>query len=274
MSIVIPAHNEAKVIGRLLHGLLDAAEPGEFDVVIVPNGCTDDTAAVARGFEGARVVESPEASKAVALRLGDEAAHGFPRFYVDADIELRTADVRALTSALERPGVLAAAPSRHLEMTGRPWSVRSYYRVWTRLPEVRAGLFGRGVVGVTEEGHARLAALPHLVADDLASSLAFAPAERTVVGEAAVVVHPPRTWGDLLRRRERAATGVDELEAADLDQAGGSARTGPGDLAAMVRREPALAPDVVLFLAVALIARGRRRRPGTVVWQRDESSRA
>ncbi|WP_207945063.1 glycosyltransferase [Actinomadura rubrisoli] len=276
MSIVIPAHNEERVLGRLLDGLLSTAEPDEFDIIVVPNGCTDGTARVAASFGSAvRVVESPEASKAAALRLGDKAARRFPRLYVDADVELRTEDVRALTAALDRPGVAAAAPSRRLEMAGRPWAVRSYYRVWTRLPEVRRGLFGRGVVGVTRDGHARLAALPGVIADDLASSLAFRAEERAIVDTARVVVHPPRTFGDLLRRRERAAAGVEQLEQAELDQPGGSARTSPSDLAGMVRRDPRLAPHVAVFMAVALIARSRqaRRRGAPTAWQRDESSR-
>ncbi|MFI0356741.1 glycosyltransferase family 2 protein [Actinomadura sp. 9N407] len=274
MSIVIPAHNEAKVLGRLLSGLLESARPGEFDIVVVPNGCTDATARIAASFgDAVRVAETPEASKAAALRLGDGAARGFPRLYVDADIELRTGDVRALAKALDHPGTLAAAPHRRLAMNGRPWPVRAYYAVWTRLPEIRRGLFGRGVIAVTEEGHARLAALPHVMADDLASSLAFAPDERAIVGAAEVVVHPPRTFGDLLRRRERAAAGTDQLEEAGLDQPGGSARTGPADLAAIARREPWLVPHIAVFLAVAVIARRRASRTGTTTWQRDESSR-
>ena len=46
-SIVIAAYNEAAVIGRCLDALLAGAAPGEFDVTVVANGCTDDTAEVA-----------------------------------------------------------------------------------------------------------------------------------------------------------------------------------------------------------------------------------
>ena len=47
VSIVIPAHNEAAVIGRLLSGLLAEAEPDEFEVLVVANGCHDATETVA-----------------------------------------------------------------------------------------------------------------------------------------------------------------------------------------------------------------------------------
>ena len=48
-----------------------------------------------------------------------------------------------------------------------------------------------------------LSELPPLLADDLAASLAFGPAERAVVAGARVLVHAPRTVNDLIRRRIR-----------------------------------------------------------------------
>ena len=46
-SVVIPAHNERRVIGRCLRALREGAAPGELDVIVVANACTDDTAAIA-----------------------------------------------------------------------------------------------------------------------------------------------------------------------------------------------------------------------------------
>lgn len=285
-SIVIPAHNEGRVIGRLLDALLDEAPAAGPDIVVVCNGCTDDTAAVAaaRGPR-VRVVEIPTPSKHRALRVGDEHARGFPRLYVDADVVVGAADVRALSDALATsPALLAAAPGRDIPLTGCAWPVRAYYRVWQLLPAVREGLFGRGVIAVTEPGHARLAALPPLMADDLAASLAFAPEERRVVESARVVVLPPRTWSDLIKRRVRAATSSAELERFQAARASGpaaapppSARTGTGDLRAILRTRPRLLPGVVVFAVAALAARrGARKaiRTGDFsTWLRDESSR-
>lgn len=285
-SIVIPAHNEGRVIGRLLDALLDGAPAAGPDIVVVCNGCTDDTAAVAaaRGHR-VRVIETPTPSKHHALRVGDEHARGFPRLYVDADVVVGAADVRALADTLaDSPALLAAAPGRDIPLTGCAWPVRAYYRVWQLLPAVREGLFGRGVIAVTEPGHARLAALPPLMADDLAASLAFAPGERRVVESARVVVLPPRTWGDLIKRRVRAATSSAELERFQAARASGpaaapppSARTGTGDLRALLRARPQLLPGVVVFVVAALSARrGARKaiRTGDFsTWLRDESSR-
>ncbi|ROP47585.1 glycosyl transferase family 2 [Streptomyces sp. PanSC9] len=276
---MIPAHNEARVIGRLLDALLTDPSDDATDIVVVCNGCTDDTARIAaeRGPR-VRVIEIPVPSKHAALRAGDEHAQGFPRVYVDADVVLTASDVRALTGPLrdDTSGVLATAPDRRVPLAGCAWRVRAYYQVWQRLPAVREGLFGRGVIAVSKAGHDRIAALPPLMADDLAASLAFTSGERLVVREAGVVVHPPRTWPDLIRRRVRAAVSTAQVERHQSPEQG-SARTSKADLADLLRAEPRLLAGVVVFVAAAVVARRKAekviRAEDFGTWLRDESSR-
>jgi hypothetical protein len=274
---VIPAHNESQVIGRLLGQLIPASAADELSVLVVANGCTDDTAEVAASYgPGVRVVSVPVASKHAALAASYDLAADFPRIYVDADVELRARDVRALAAALRQPGVLAAAPERTLATTGSSWPVRWFYDVWARLPEVRNGLWGRGVIAVDSRGQERLAALPPLLGDDLAASLSFAPHERAIVTDARVVVHVPRRVTDLLRVRIRTATGLAQLEQAEHAPES-TARTRVSDLAAIVRNEPLMAPRVAVFLFMAAFARLKARRAVAScdysTWLRDESSR-
>jgi N-acetylglucosaminyldiphosphoundecaprenol N-acetyl-beta-D-mannosaminyltransferase len=277
ISVVVPAHNEARVIGRLLDKLLSSAQPGEFEVVVVANGCTDNTADIAASFgSSVQVLSLPVASKAEALAVGNHAASVFPRLYVDADVELGAEDVRALAAALRRPGVLGAGPEVTYTMAARPWPIRWYYDVWTRLPEVQRGLFGRGVVGVSAAGFAHIADRPLVLADDLATSLAFSAEERVVVPGARVTVHPPGSFADLIRARTRAAMGVNQIETLAAAHPS-TARTRPADLLDIAAHQPRLAPRVAFFLVVALIARTRARRVaaqrGYSQWLRDESSR-
>jgi Glycosyl transferase family 2 len=276
ISVVIPAHNESPVIGRLLTALLGQARPGEFDIVVVANGCTDDTADVAKSFgDRVTVLSTPVPSKFAALRLGDEQARGFPRLYVDADVELDTLGARALAAALAEPGVLVVAPERELVLAGRPLSVRWYYEFWQHLPVVRDGLFGRGVIGVNAAGLERLSALPDVMADDLAASVAFAAAERRVVAGARVRIHAPRTRADLVARRTRVVVSTEQL--AQRTSAGSEARTSRADLLAVLRRRPSLALRLPAFLGVTLAGRRQARRRLAAAdfqtWDRDESSR-
>src|SRR5207247_10774200 len=54
-AILVPAHNEELVIGRLLRSLT-AVDYEHFDVCVVADNCDDATAEIARGH-GARVYE-------------------------------------------------------------------------------------------------------------------------------------------------------------------------------------------------------------------------
>ena len=116
-SVIIPAHNEEQSIGRLLGKLTDEMAPGEFDMVVVCNGCTDRTASVAARFAPlVRVVEIARPSKHEAMREGDRASCTFPRVYVDADVELGTKDLRALV----RTGSNTYTPARRAASLREP----------------------------------------------------------------------------------------------------------------------------------------------------------
>ncbi|WP_448059298.1 glycosyltransferase [Cellulomonas hominis] len=274
-SVVVPAHDEEQSIGRLLTALTTPPDGDRLEVVVVCNGCTDRTAERARAFAGVRVVEVPEPSKSNALRVGDAHASTFPRAYVDADVEIDAAAVLRLVAAVGPGRALASGPARSVPRDRAGWLVRWYYDVWERLPQVRDGLFGRGVIVVSAAGHTRIRDLPTAMSDDLAFSEAFAPAERVVVGSATVVVHPPRTARDLVRRRTRVATG--NTQASDLGLRHQQSQTSWGTLGRMVRAEPLLAPRVAVFLGVGLLARVSSRRAvragDFTTWQRDASSR-
>ncbi len=142
-SVIIAAFNEAAVIGRNLDLLLAGAEPGELDVVVVANGCTDDTAEVARR-RGVRVLDLAEPGKAGALNAGDAAAEAHPagvprRRHRD---ECRhgpnargSLDQTVPTGRRTTP--LVAVPARRLVLEGRPIAVRAYYAIQSRLPRPR-----------------------------------------------------------------------------------------------------------------------------------------
>jgi glycosyltransferase involved in cell wall biosynthesis len=282
-SVVIAAHNEAAVIGRCLDSLLADARPGEFDVVVVANGCTDTTAEVAAARPGVRVLDLPTPGKVAALNAGDALADGFPRIYLDADIVLPTDGLRALRDALAAgPPVLAAAPRREVDVSRSPALVRSYYAISSRLPAFRGTLFGRGTVAVSGAGRALFDQFPDVVADDLFLDSLFTPEQKVQVDAVSARVAAPRTTRDLLRRLIRVRRGNESLRATTRS-------TGAGQQAVPVRRssstswlrdvalaEPRLLPAAACYAAItvtaAVAARLPDRSPGG--WGRDESSRA
>lgn len=275
-SVVIPAHNEQRAIGRLLNTLLADSRVGEYEIVVVCNGCTDQTASAARAAAPeATVLEIPLPSKQAALRLGDATASATPRVYIDADVELTTGDLRALLAGLDDEAVLAAAPVREVDRRGIAWPVRWFYDVWEQLPHVQSGLFGRGVIALSRQGLERVQRLPPVMSDDLAMSEAFSDNERSIVQDSLVLIHPPRSTRDLFRRRVRVATGNAQLDRMASRSPGAS--TDVRTLLQMVRAQPRLLSRVCLFVGVGLAARlsasRRIRRGDFTTWERDESSR-
>ncbi len=129
ITIIIPAFNERSVITRTLKSITDNAAPGELDVIVVCNGCKDDTATVARGFgQSVRVIETEVGSKPNALNLGDQAARTFPRVYIDADVLISIDTIRTLVKRLEQDDVFAVAPTPNIDVAGCSWLVRALLR--------------------------------------------------------------------------------------------------------------------------------------------------
>ena len=88
-SVIVPAHDESAVIQRTLATMLRDADKDGLEVIVVCNGCSDDTAERARSFgPPVRVLETDKGSKPLALKMADAAALHFPRLFVDADIEV------------------------------------------------------------------------------------------------------------------------------------------------------------------------------------------
>ncbi|MBR4200899.1 MAG: glycosyltransferase [Oscillospiraceae bacterium] len=86
-SVVIPAHNEEKYIGKCLKAIRDAekqAAPSRVQIIVVANRCTDRTAEIAAEF-GAEVLENNEKCIAAIRNTGAAAATGKILVTVDAD---------------------------------------------------------------------------------------------------------------------------------------------------------------------------------------------
>ena len=205
-SVVIAAHNEEAVLGACLEAL-DPGSDGAPEIIVVANGCTDDTTSVARSHPGVVVLELAQGSKSLALNAGDSVAASFPRIYLDADIVVPAGCVDGLAAALAKPGILAAVPDRTMDTTGRPWPVRAYFAINERLQAFRDGLFGRGMIALSEEGRSRFEVFPLMVADDLFLDSLFESSEKAYLSAFVVRVETPVRTRDLARRLVRVRRG-------------------------------------------------------------------
>ncbi len=277
ISVIIPAHNESLVIARTLKAMTDGAASGELDIIVVCNGCSDDTAAAARCFAPrVRVIATEIASKTHAMNLGDQAAYGFPRIYVDADVVITVEAIRTLVRRLERGDVLLVAPTPTFDLTGCSWLVRACYDIRSLLPSAREGIGGSGVYALSAAGRARFQEFPALTADDGFVRVQFQSEARETLRSAQSTVFPPRGIKHLIATKTRSHFGSFEL--AKLYPERWSHR-GESNLSSLLRlfRDPRLWSKLAVYCFVTVVAKYRARkrlRAGIVSWERDQTSRA
>ncbi|WP_028714276.1 glycosyltransferase family 2 protein [Paracoccus sp. J55] len=264
-SIILPAHDEADYIGACLGHILAQDHRGPVEVIVIANGCSDDTAARARaqqpGFAARgwqlRVEELAQGGKIGALNHGDTCAGPGIRLYLDADIRMGPRLLSGLVRVLDADepryagGRLVVAPARSAVS-------RAYARFWQKLPFVAQGVTGAGLFAVNEAGRARWGAFPQIISDDTFARLQFAEAERFLVDE-------PYEWplvegfSPLVRVRRRQDMGVAEIARLfpDLPSRQGHVRPGKGELLRLAAADPL---GFATYAAVALAVRMGRNR--------------
>jgi poly-beta-1,6-N-acetyl-D-glucosamine synthase len=114
VSVLLPAYNEAERIGKTLESILASNYP-HVEVVVIDDGSTDETLAVASRFAGerngfrVRVLHKPNGGKSTALNLGFRESHGALVMCVDADSRLERNAIKRLAAVFHDPTVGAAA---------------------------------------------------------------------------------------------------------------------------------------------------------------------
>jgi glycosyltransferase involved in cell wall biosynthesis len=110
-SIVIPCFNHARFLPEAIESAL-AQTTGPLDVVVVNDGSTDDTSAVARGYAAVRLVEQPNRGLSAARNAGLAAARGTYVVFLDADDRLLPEAVAIGVARAERDPSVALVAGR------------------------------------------------------------------------------------------------------------------------------------------------------------------
>ena len=277
VSIVIPAHNEAGVISDCMALLVQPCESMSVEIIVVCNGCSDNTADIVRSFDQVICIETDIAYKTHALNLGDEAASYFPRFYLDADIRLNLEAIETIVSTMKENQALAAIPQGQMDFTESSWAVKSYYDIWLNLPYNRAGMMGAGVYVVSEEGRKRFDKFPHIHSDGLFIRSLFSEVELIGVRHAVSIVSAPTRSIGLIKIMTRSRMGVQEFHENFPRSNEENASNDYGAAIKELLSQIHLWPKAFIYLGINLISRMRarqqRKKVGFTQWERDESSR-
>lgn len=162
LSVVIPAYNRAHLIGETVRSLLAQTRPAD-EIIVVDDGSTDDTAAVAESFgPPVRVIRQTNGGPASARNTGFRASRGEFIHFFDSD-DLAAPNKHAVQlAALETTGADIAygpwikgrladgkfTPSNHVfQQNGLPGGgnlIKSLLTDWSVVPH--AALFRRTIV--------------------------------------------------------------------------------------------------------------------------------
>jgi len=276
-SIVIPAHNEAAVIERCLKALTEGLEHEDTEIIVVCNGCSDNTADLARRVEGVKVVELETPSKVLALNTGDEMASGFPIAYVDADIEITGKDLLLAFKSLEKTGVEIVSPQLVVSLERSNVWVRAFYRVWMKLPYFTHGhMVGSGIYILSEQGRSRFEKFPEIIADDGYVRALFSPSERLTAKDCMFRIFAPQNLTMLVKIKSRVRFGNLELNKKYPELSMGGENK-PGAFLGLMLSKPWLIPSGLVYFYVQYMtkvnSKKRFERADFSTWERDESSR-
>jgi dolichyl-phosphate beta-glucosyltransferase len=139
LSVVIPAFNESLRLGASLRKVVDYLRGTglRYEVLVVDDGSSDDTSAVAAGFaaQGVKVLrQEVNRGKGAVLKVGVLASQGDEVLLADADLSTPIEDLEKLRPRLaEAPVVLGSRAvagaritrhqPRHREMMGRTFNL-------------------------------------------------------------------------------------------------------------------------------------------------------
>jgi len=135
ISIVMPVYNAERTLAECLTWIFRSSF-GSFEVILVDDGSTDRSAAIAATFPVEIVPTQGRIGPAAGRNLGARAARGEILFFIDSDVMLRPESLQNLADAFEDDTLDAACGVQAAEM--RHQNLASQYKnLWMRWTYLR-----------------------------------------------------------------------------------------------------------------------------------------
>jgi GT2 family glycosyltransferase len=135
VSVVMPVYNAEATLAECLTRLCNSTA-SNFEIVLVDDGSTDQSRAIATNFPVRIVPTAGRVGPAAARNLGARVAEGDIVFFIDSDVMVRADTVARVVDSLRRADVdgivgVQAADMRHRDL------VSQYKNIWMRWTYVR-----------------------------------------------------------------------------------------------------------------------------------------
>lgn len=214
VSVIVPAFNEEKVLGRTIENLLEAYYPDK-EIIVIDDGSTDSTYQVAKKYipRGVKVVQRVNGGKYAALNTGLIYATGEFVISVDADsLVTRTALIEIVKGFQDDPEVGGVAGTLKVYNNNKFLTKLQSLEYLIQIEVVRRAFDNFGTITVAPGAFSafRRAAViesgnydPDRLLEDFDLTIKLQKAHKVLRGdsEALAYTEAPETLGDVYKQR-------------------------------------------------------------------------
>ena len=148
ISVVIPAHNEEKAIGAVLDELIEVIEGQKYEIIVVDDGSTDNTAKIVQEKDSVKLIQHPQnIGYGAAIKTGIKNATDDLILIIDGDGSYPAKDTPRLLEYTDRYDMVAGARTGKevkIQLYRRPakWflSKLANYLAETKIPDLNSGM--------------------------------------------------------------------------------------------------------------------------------------
>lgn len=269
--IIIPAHNEEASIGKLLDALTKDNWHESYKIIVSCNGCTDNTASIARSYTDVICLETSTPSKTHAINEAEKMVNGHPRVYVDADILIDKNSIIKLIECLRNTEEASiAVPKAIINLNSSSFFVKRFYYAWVNTRHFKKDGHGCGVYALNKKARQIFNDFPQLISDD--GYVRYILPENSIIRleDSSSQVNAPRDLYSLLKITTRSKLGNIQLSRAIPKE-----KTDSTPEKTFVK-STSLANKIIYFsvnLYAWIAAHRKVKTLETYKWQRDETSR-
>lgn len=273
LTVIIPAYNESScIIPTLTHYKALASQ--DVQVIVVPNGCIDNTAELVRdNFEKMVVLELKNGSKIAAINEGLKVAK-YPHVLIqDADVEIDEHSLRTMVDFIKSESYLFASPVTNLSISGSFW-IRRYYDFLMITPAFQKGMVNSGAYLLSPEACEKLGIFPQVIADDGYVKGVLNPNNLVKIADCYSLVKTPTDLWSLIKIKTRSKLG--NMQLASIRKSPIAGDNGLLKLLKLgIKHNSLLSCLIYISVTFTTILRAKYQlkfgRP--TFWERDESTR-
>lgn len=133
LSVIVPAFNEEKYIGRCLESIIEEAGDDVYEIIVVDNASTDRTSQIAKKYKGVKVVRENRKGLTKARQAGFLAAKGDILAYIDADSIVNRGWFHRVRKEFEKNPKLVCLSSPYSLYDASKWKRVATWAYWNLL---------------------------------------------------------------------------------------------------------------------------------------------